>query len=175
MNTQPLNKKARRLDVLGALLGLGIFASSASADILLAKQNTNLQSFRVAADLDLDGTVAGNQSGVNFTADQGTLVRVIFNAVGSIAGGSVNWLDSTIFIKFGTKLTACTPSNGDNAFVSGAGAATQNDGLVSAVTQCFYKIPVQGQYKVMVKMTPHPAALWRIDDLSIVIDSSDPQ
>ena len=173
MNTQPINKKMRRLGVIAAFLGLGLVANTASASILLAKQNVNAQSFAVAQDLDLDGSLAGIQSEVFFsTTAAGTLVRIIFNAEGTIAGGPGNWLDSTIFVDNSlTVPVGCAPSNGDNAFVSGAGAATQNDGWVSAVTQCFIRITKAGVHGVSVRMTPHPAAAWRIDDLSIVIDS----
>ncbi len=173
MITQLKNKKMRRLGVVAAFLGLGLVSYTASADILLARQNTNIQLFGAAATLDLD-VAAGNQAVVNFsTSTANTLVRVIFNAEGTIAGGPGNWLDSTIFIDpaGAIGLVACTPSNSNNAFVSGAGAATRDDGWISAVTQCFYRIPTAGVHAVRVVMTPHPAALWRIQDLSIVIDS----
>ena len=47
MNTQAKNKKMRRLGAIAALFGLGLVANTASADILLARQNTNPQNFAV--------------------------------------------------------------------------------------------------------------------------------
>ena len=174
MNTRSINRKMRYLGTLAVFLGLGVIANTASADIRLAKQNTAPQGNTISAYLDLDGTASGIQSVVNFkTSNPNRLVRVIFNAEGSIAGGPSNWLDTTILINPAGVAgeVACAPSNSDNAFVSGNGTATQNDGWVSAVTQCFYRIPSIGDHTVRVLVSPRPGGTpWRIDDLSLVID-----
>lgn len=173
MNTRSINRKMGYMGTVGVFLCLGSIANTASADILLATQNFNPQGNTIATYLDLD-VATGIQSSVTFeTSNPNRLVRVIFNAEASIAGGPLNWLDSTIVINPAgpTGPVSCVPSNSDNAFVSGNGTATQNDGGVSAVTQCFYRIPSIGKHTVSVLVTPHIGVVaWRIDDLSVVID-----
>lgn len=166
-----LTKKMKKAPVaaIAALFGLGLMAGEASATIVLATSNVNPQGANAPLNLDLDGTVAGSQVIRTFATTTTGLVRVIFNAEGSIAGGPLTWLDDTIFLDG----LPCTPSNSDNAFVSGAGvAANSNDAWVSAATQC-YRVLLPGVHTVRVLMTPtNPAnSLWRIDDLSLVIDT----
>jgi hypothetical protein len=166
-----------RFIVLTALLGLGLMASDASATILLTRANTNTQSDAVApfpaTFLDLD-SAAGAQTSLTFsTTVANQLVRVILNAECSIGGAATNWLDTTILVNPAGPLAefALPPSAGDNAFCSGNGTATHLDGFVSAVTQAFAQIPTAGVHTIRVLVTPVPGVPWRIDSLSIVIDS----
>ncbi len=163
-----LTKKMKKTPVIAiaALFGLGLMAGEASANIVLATSNVTPQLGATSLNLDLDGTLIGPQILKTFTA--GGLVRVIFNAEATIAGGPATWLDDTIFIDG----IPCTPSDSDNALVSGAGGATRDDGWVSAVTQCYRVLPF-GVHNIRVQVTPvNPGnAAWRVDDLSLVIDT----
>jgi hypothetical protein len=176
MNTHSM-KKMRCLSALTAFLGFGLIANPVAADILLAKINTLRQSHKGAQDLDL-----GEPSGVGseFLARFRTflpnrMVRVIFSAEGAIQGPPSFWLDATIFIdpvdrQIGP--VACPPTDQNTQFISGNGITTDNDdGLVSAVVQCFIQIPTDGVHTIRVQVTPHPAgAVWEINDLSLIID-----
>jgi hypothetical protein len=162
---------------LTALLGLGLVSSDASANILLARANTNAQIDDVApfpaTYLDLDGA-GGAQTSLTFsTTVANQLVRVILNAECSIGGAATNFLDTTIYVDPAGPLAAytLTPTSGDNGFCSGNGTATHLDGYVSAVTQAFTQVPTAGVHSVRVLVLPVPGAPWRIDSLSIVIDS----
>jgi hypothetical protein len=170
MNTFTTKMRKTRSAAIAALLGLGLMAGEASATIVLATHNVTPQVGAAAANLDLDGTLAGVQVFKFFhTTVPNQLVRVIFNAEGTIGGVNTTWLDDTIYIDG----VPCAPSNSDNALVSGNGTATHNDGWVSAVTQCYARVPVAGGHNVRVLVTPFGAGFgfWRIDDLSLVIDT----
>jgi len=168
MNTLAAKINKTRYGTVLALLGLGLIAGEASATLVLATHNIHPQTNAAAANLDLDGNLAGIQPLLRFsTTLPNQLVRVIFNAEATIGGGAGNWLDATIFIDN----VACAPSDSENALVSGNGTATQHDAWVSVVTQCFVRIPNVGLHTVRVLVTPNPAnTAWRIDDLSLVID-----
>ena len=152
---------------LAAVLGLGLMANEASATIVLATSNINPQGANAPLNLNLNGF---GPVVLPFTVTVPGLVRVIFNAEASIAGGPNTWLDETIFIDN----VPCTPTQTpDNAFVSGAGAAaTANDAWISAASQCYVRLPA-GVHNVRVLMTPvNPGnAQWRVDDMSLVIDT----
>ncbi len=170
MNTLTTKLNKTRYGAVAALLGLGLMAGEAAAVIVLARHNVTPQTGAAAANLDLDGTLVGSQTVVRFsTTTPHQLVRVIFNAEATIGGAATAWLDGTIIINN----IACPPSDSDNALVSGNGTATQHDGWISAATQCFVRIPNAGLHSVRVLVTPiGPAGTaWRIDDLSLVIDT----
>jgi hypothetical protein len=165
---------------LAALLGLGLMAGSASANIIVATQNMNPQTGSAPVYLDLDGTLAGVQNFKLFTTTvPNQLVRVIFNAEGAVGGAVTTWLNDVILIDGIAVANECSPSNSpaasvsNNALVSGNGTATANDGWFSGTTQCFRRIPNVGVHIVRVRATGvNPAnAPWWIDDLSLVIDT----
>jgi hypothetical protein len=177
MNTRSIKKKMRYLSALTVLLDFGFIANPVAAEILLTRLNTTPQGGTIAANLDLNGLVNGKQITATFTtAIPNRLVRVIFNAVGAMQGSFSATLDSTILIDPAGQPgpTACVPSNGDNSFVSGNSTPVAIDGWISAVTQCFYRVPTAGVHTIRVVMTPKPTApnqsSWRVDDLSLVID-----
>jgi hypothetical protein len=178
-----MNAKTLRLNrtwlliALTAWLGLGLLPGDASANILLARSNTNEQSDGAApypsTYLDLD-SAAGSQTSLNFsTTSANQLVRIILNAECSIGGAATNFLDTTIYVDPAGPLAAYAlpPTSGNNGFCSGNGTATHLDGYVSAVTQAFTQVPTAGVHSVRVLVAPVPGAPWRIDSLSIVIDS----
>lgn len=167
-----LSKKISKIPAtaLAAVLGLGLMANEASATIVLATSNINPQGANTPLNLDLTDTLVGFQTVLPFNVPApGGLVRVIFNAEASIAGGPNTWLDETIFIDN----LPCRPTqNLDNAFVSGDGAATVNDAWISAASQCYARLQ-PGGHTVRVLMTPmNPAnSQWWVDDMSLVIDT----
>jgi hypothetical protein len=174
MNT-PSMKKMRYLSALTALLGFGLIANPAAADILLARENTNAQIRQGTADLDLNGQQPGDQPFATFTTStENRLVRIIFNAEGAIESPPLTGLDSTIFIDPAGENgpVECAPSFDSNVFVPGNSASVQLDRGVSAATQCAITIPTPGTHTIRVQMAPlgAAAASWRIDDLSLVID-----
>jgi hypothetical protein len=97
-------------------------------------------------------------------------IDVKYNAECSIAGGPTNWLNTDIVIDPAGPPAPfiCPPSNSDNALCSGNHTATQNDGWVSAVTNCVSILPTAGVHTVFVRVNPFPAGVaWRIDDQSL--------
>ncbi|MGH9333196.1 MAG: hypothetical protein ACRD21_05535 [Vicinamibacteria bacterium] len=66
--------------------------------------------------------------------------------------------------------TIISPSNGDNAFCSGNGTAAL-DGWVSALTQGITNIPAGGHTVRVCVNTVVAAVPWRIDDLSLTVES----
>ncbi|MBF6647189.1 hypothetical protein [Methylobacter sp. BlB1] len=172
MNIRSINKKMRYLGSLTAILGFGLIANTANADLLFATQNNSPQNAAAARDLDLNGPQAGGQTITFNTSRPNTLIRVIFNAVGARLGNFSATLGSTIFIDPAgpTGPTVCPPSGSNNVFVSGNGTPNVLDGWVSAVTQCTYTVPTAGVHQLRVRMIPTPAGQWQIDDISLVID-----
>lgn len=161
-------KRLRRFGIVTALLGSALMAGEASATILLARQNINPQGDEVAPFPATNLELGGGQTVVGFsTSVPDQVVRVIFNAEASIGGATTNWLDTTILLDG----FFCQPTQSDNALVSGNGTAVVNDGWVSAVTQCFRSMATAGAHTLSVQVTPNPAIGWRIDDLSLVIDT----
>jgi hypothetical protein len=147
--------------LFSAVLGLGLMAVPASATILCGVTNTNVIS-NTTPQIVIRATFA--------TTVANQLVDIKYNAECSIAGGPSNWLDTDIVIDpAGAPAPfTCPPSNGDNALCSGDGAATVNDGWISAVTNCVTRIPSTGVHTVFVRVTPFPAnTTWRIDDQSL--------
>jgi hypothetical protein len=169
------------LGALGVLIGLGLPVGETSAE-LFCTTNTNAQSDFAApfpaTTLDLSGTVAGFQPFLLFrTTTANQRVRLIFNAEGSIGGAVTTWLDDTIFVDpVGAPVAAaCAPSGSDNALVSGNGTASPNDGWFSGATQCMTILPVAGVHTARVVVQPFVfgggGAPWRIDDLSLCVDT----
>jgi hypothetical protein len=151
-----------------AILSLGLIAGEASATLVLFGQNGAPQTGNAQSDIDLSGSQAGIQSTRFFnTTVANQWVRIIFNAEATIGGATTNWLDDTIFVDG----APCSPSSSDNALVSGNGTASENDGWISAVTQCLVQVPTPGAHSFRVQVTPFPAAPWRVDDISFVIDT----
>lgn len=181
-NTMKISRMCRSV-ALTSLLGLGLMASDASAEILLTRTNINTQGDAVspfpATYLDLD-SASGTQTSLTFsTTTANQTVRIILNAQCSIGGAQTNRFDTTIYVDPYGPLSAVSipPTAGDNAFCSGNGTATENDGYVSAVSQAFYTVPTSGAHTVRVLVTPiqsiYPTltgAAWQIRSLSIAID-----
>lgn len=169
-------KKIKRTGWIAfAAILLVLMSCEASATILLATQNFELQQSQTgeAANLDLDGSKVGIQSSVNFkTKSPNQLIRVIFAAEAGIAGINTNVLDDTIFIDN----VACTPSGDSpagNALVSGDGMTSTPIARTSAITQCFTKVKKKGVHSISIKVTPIPSPMgWMIGTMSVVIDSN---
>jgi hypothetical protein len=145
--------------VLGASLGLGFLAGPAAAAVLCGVTNIT--------PIVNSGTVTVIRA--TFVTPVTQRVDIKYNAECSIAGGPGNWLNTDIIIDpagAGAPFL-CPPSNSDNALCSGDGAATVNDGWVSAVTNCVTILP-PGLHTVFVRVNPFPAGvIWRIDDQSL--------
>ena len=156
---------------------LGLFGGEAEAVILLATTNTNAQTDAVAPFpptlLDLNGPAAGGTVLTFVTTAANTRVVIRFNAECAIAGATTNWLDVNILVNpagpIGT--VAVPPSDSDNALCSGNGTATVNDGWVSAMTQATMILPVAGIHTISVQVDPVPDTVWRIDDLSLIVET----
>lgn len=166
--------------VFAVVCAVGLMSGSAWALVIGAAANTNAQLAQSvcpaggvppAVALDLS-PAAGAQCELAFATPAGVITRVVirFNAECSIAGGTATWLDTNIVVDpFGAAPPIIvTPSNGDNALCTGNGTAAL-DGWVSAVTQVVVNLP-GGVHTVWVNVTPVPAAAWRIDDLSLVVE-----
>jgi len=147
-----------------AFLGLGVVAAQASATVLCGVTNIN-----PISDIAAPFPAATVISAAFTTPVANQLVDIKYNAECSIAGGPTNWLDTNIIIDpAGAPLPfVCPPSNSDNALCSGNHTATQNDGWVSAVTNCVTRISTAGVHTVRVQVVPHPGVPWRIDDQSL--------
>jgi hypothetical protein len=97
MNTYKTKFCKKPYAVFILCLGLGLMANTVSAQILLATTNYFEQRGASSADLDLDLELDGNQLGIQSskqfrTSTPNKLVRIIFNAEGSVASG----FDSTV-------------------------------------------------------------------------------
>lgn len=148
----------------GALLGFGLVAGQASATVLCGV--TNIVPIQdVAAPFPATIVIRSTFR----TPIPNQLVDIKYNAECSIAGAPTNWLNTDIVIDpAGTPAPfVCPPSNSDNALCSGNHTATQNDGWVSAVTNCVTRIPTAGLHTVFVRVNPVPGVAWRIDDQSL--------
>jgi hypothetical protein len=169
---------------LGIISGLavasvvGLMFSQAQAETLRAVSTKIVPQTALAvcpvgipASLDLSDA-AGNQCTLAFATTVVGRVVIRFNAECSMGGATTAWLDSNIIIDpagAGAPFVA-VPSNSDNALCSGNGTATQNDGWVSALTQVIATVPA-GVHTVRVSVTPFGSALWRIDDISLTVES----
>lgn len=169
--------KKGSVGALGVLIGLGLPAGE-SAAALFCSTNSAAQGDAVApfppTFLDLNGAAAGIQPFLTFsTTAAGQRVRIIFNAEGSVGGPTTTWLEANLWVNpAGAPVESqCAPSGGDNSFVPGNGTATQNDGWISAVTQCTAVMPFAGVHTVRVQADPIPDTPWRMDDLSICVDT----
>jgi hypothetical protein len=176
MNTFITNFYKKSYAVVILCLGSGFVCNSVSAQILLATTNYFEQrgeSFTTS--LDLDGNQPGVQTTKQFrTSTPNKLVRVIFNAEASVASGVDDTVSRTGLIDrilLDGNHVCRAPGLDDHVFVSGNHTPTQNDGWVSAVTQCFIVIPTPGIHTIGVSVATFPnGAPWRIDDLSLGID-----
>jgi hypothetical protein len=162
---------------LGVLIGLGLPVGETAA-ALFCTTNSVAQGDAVTpfppTFLDLNGAAAGIQQFLAFsTSTANQRIRIIFNAEGSMGGATTNWLEANLWVNPAgiAAESQCAPSGGDNSFVPGNGTATQNDGWISAVTQCTAIMPVAGVHTVRVQMDPIPDTVWRLDDLSICVDT----
>jgi hypothetical protein len=167
--------KGWKITLLGAVCALSLLAGQAWAVIPLMTSNINPQSSPALPNvslLDLSGA-AGSQTTLAFSTATATRIRIIFNAECAVGGAVTNWLNIDIIIDpAGAGLPfVATPSNSDNAFCSGNGTASNNDGWVSATTQAFASVPA-GVHTIQVRANGvGVGATWRIDDLSLVIDT----
>jgi hypothetical protein len=170
--------KARRFGGLAILLGLGLMVGEASATLLCRNNPNNQGDFAAPFPtlfVDLD-RAAGFQGTVSFStsvANQG--VRVIFNASASIGGSATTFLSPGISINPAGAPAEffCPPTDFISPFVSGNGTASESDGAVSAVKQCFARIPTVGVHTIRVRLEPRPApgAAWLLSGLSLCIDT----
>jgi hypothetical protein len=169
--------KKGSLGAVGVLIGLGLPVGQTSAALFCttnAVPQSDITAPFPATTLDLNGTAAGIQPFLVFTTTVANQrVRLIFNAEGSIGGAVNNWLDDTIFVNPAgvAPEAACGPSGSDNALVSGNGTASQNDGWFSGATQCTAVMPLAGVHTARVVAQPFPGVPWRIDDLSLCVDT----
>lgn len=173
MNTRTLKISTMWRGVLPmALLGLALTASDASARLLQMRSSIDPQQDASSPYPATFLQLSAGLTSATFSTSGAQYVRVIFNAECSIGGSTTNYLDSTIYIDPSGAAAefAVAPSNSDNALCSGNGTASYSDGQVSAVTQVFAWIPTAGVHRIRVQVTPVPAAPWRIDDMSLVID-----
>jgi hypothetical protein len=151
--------KALHFEMFVAFLGLGLMAGQASAGVICGVTNIT-PNLGTGTEIVLRAT---------FVTPVTQRVDIKYNAECSIAGGPTNWLNTDIVIDpagAGAPFL-CPPSNSDNALCSGDGAATVNDGWVSAVTNCVTILPA-GLHTVFVRVNPFPAGTtWRLDDQSL--------
>lgn len=168
MNTKTMKiSRMCRSVALTSLLGLGLMASDASAEILLTRANNSWQGSTLATNLNLGGVTSLNFS----TTSSNQMIRVIVTANCSIAGVQTNWLGARIYINPAGAEAEGSLNPSDNILCSGNGTATQSDGYMSAVIQGFRQLPI-GTHTIRVAVTPNPAGTaWRIDNLTLVVDS----
>jgi hypothetical protein len=155
----------------------GLLSSEAWATILLATTNTIPQSSPPLADpafLDLS-SAGGLQTTFAFaTSVPNTRVVIRFNAECAVGGGASNWLDVNIIVDpaGAPAPLVVPPTDSDNALCAGNGTASNNDGWVSAMSQAVLVIPTVGVHTLRVQVDGMGAgATWRIDDLSLVVES----
>lgn len=157
---------------------VGLMVSQAQAETLRAVSTKTVPQTALSvcpagipASLDLSDA-AGAQCTLAFATPGAGRVVIRFNAECSMGGATTAWLNSDIIIDpagAGVPFVA-VPSNSDNALCSGNGTATQNDGWVSALTQVIATVPA-GVHTVRVAVIPVGSALWRIDDISLTVES----
>jgi hypothetical protein len=167
---------------IGAALALGLFATQASATILLGVVNTIAQNsapagFATPTLLDLNGAVAGSQTTVTFiTSLPGQRVTITFNAECAVGGVSdVAWLDVDILVDPAgpTAAFVVPPSDGDNALCT-ANGTPGNDGWVSGVVNATTTVRSAGVHTIQVRVTGQsgaPDSNWRVDDTSLIIET----
>jgi len=170
-------KRHWKIVVLGMFLAAGLVASQAWADTVRLMTFTldpqSSPALPIASCLDLS-SAAGVQSTLGFNTPAPARLVIRYNAECAVGGPVTNYLNLDIIIDpagAGAPFTA-PPSNSDNAFCSGNGTASNNDGWVSAITQAFASVPA-GAHTVRVCVNGVGAAsTWRIDDTSLTIEST---
>jgi hypothetical protein len=110
-----------------------------------------------------------NDSGATaFTFPSGPgskLVAITFSAECAIGGGPGNWLNIRVMVDD----KAVPPSGGDDAFCSGNGTATHEDGWVTASRTVAVRLgPGQHEVQVFVTLVGSASAGW-IGDSSLTI------
>lgn len=153
---------------VSTLFGLIILAGQSSATVLCGVTDTNPKG-DVAAPFPTTTVLTATFS----TTVANQLVAIKHNAVCSIGVGPGNGLNSDIVIDPAGAPAPflCPPSNGTNPLCSGNHTATQNDGYISAVTNCLARIQTTGVHRVTVQVTPLPGAAWFIDDQSLICEN----
>ena len=170
-----INMEWRRIWV--GLAALGLLVANASAEILVAETRTSPSVYGGASyNVDFNGDAA---NGVYFnfvTSEPNTRVVLAFNAECAVDGSSLKWLDVDIMVNPAGPAgeTAASPSNGDNAFCSGNGIASDflyasGDGWVSAITLATMVLPQAGIHTVRVRVNGAHSGVARLDDMSLVV------
>ncbi len=162
---------------LEMVLAVGLLASQAWAETLrLTRTNVNAQSSPPLPNstcLDLN-SAAGNQNVATFSTPGPATLVFRFNAEAAVGGPVTNWLNVDIRLDpAGPALPfVVPPSSSDNAFVAGNGTPSNNDGWISALTQAVTTVSAGGVHSVQVCVNGMGAgATWRIDDLSLTVES----
>ena len=149
----------------------GLWASAASAEVLLFSSNIQGQFFNSVGFVDLNGPAAGGTTLSFSTTAANQRVSILFNAECAVEGAVSNYVDVDIVVdpagSFGP--FDAPPTNGDNALCSGNGTATAaSDGWVSAVTIATARPAVAGTHTVRVRVHPIFGAFF-LDDLSLTV------
>ena len=153
---------------------IGLHAPAAHADILAFSSNVGFQLFGAApAPVDL-ATAAGAQNTLSFATSAPDLVEITFSAECSVWGTLVQYGTIQIVVDpaGAPPPVAIPPTAGfDDAFCSGNGVGTYNDGWVTPSMTVVTRVPKGVHTLGVTANTVAGATALRLDDLSITVDN----
>jgi hypothetical protein len=163
-----------RLTGMAAIALIGLQAPVAHADILAFSSNVGFQLFGAApAPVDLS-SAAGAQNTLAFATPAPDLVEITFSAECSVWGTLFQYGTIQIVVDpaGAAPPVAIPPTAGfDDAFCSGNGVATYNDGWITPSMTVVTRVP-KGVHTVGVTANAVAGATaLRLDDLSITVDN----
>lgn len=159
---------------MAAIAFIGMQAPMAHADVLAFSSNVGFQLFGAApAPVDLS-SAGGAQNTLAFATPAPDLVEITFSAECSVWGTLFQWGTIQIVVDpaGAAPPVAIPPTAGfDDAFCSGNGVATYNDGWVTPSMTVVTRVP-KGVHTVGVTANAVAGAVaLRLDDLSITVDN----
>ena len=168
--------RARQICFTGltAIACLGSQIPVARADVLAFSSNVGFQLFGAApAPVDLS-SAAGAQNTLAFATPAPDLVEITFSAECSVWGTLFQWGTIQIVVDpaGAAPPVAIPPTAGfDDAFCSGNGVATFNDGWVTPSMTVVTRVPAGVHTVGVTANTVNGATFLRLDDLSITVDN----
>lgn len=159
---------------LAAMALVGLQATTAHADILTFSTNVGPQFFGAApAPVDLS-SAAGAQNTLLFATPAPDLVEITFSAECSVWGTVFQYGTIQIVVDpaGAAPPAAIAPTIGpDDAFCSGNGIATYNDGWVTPSMTVVARVPAGVHTVGVTANAVNGAPFLRLDDLSITVDN----